>query len=209
MTQLVEGFNRVPDVGLQVLGPTETLRVAAKDLILEFSEYDLNRIVADQVEIRKYNPQRYEMEQLDAVVYVNPERKIVVGYKDISRHEFWVRGHMPFAPLMPGVIMCEAAAQLASYFTQKLDLLGAQMVGFGGMEDVRFRDAVVPGDRLVIVCQLLKVRRGAMIVCRFQGFVRENLVVQGEIKGVPIPLGSLPGIPFEPPVSPPPPGWRP
>ena len=184
--------------------------MAGKDLILEPSEYDLNQIVADIAEIRKYNPQRYEMEQLDAIVYVNPERKIVVGYKDVSRHEFWVRGHMPFAPLMPGVMMCEAAAQLASYFTQKLDLLGAKMVGFGGMEDIRFRDAVVPGDRLVLVCQLLKVRRGAMIVARFQGFVRDSMVVQGEIKGVPLPLDiPLPDNAFAPPSNPMPPGWQP
>ena len=72
---------------------------------------------------------------------------------------------------MPGVIMCEAAAQLASYYTQKFDLLGSEMVGFGGLEEVRFRDPVIPGDRLYVMTQLTKVRRGRMIVCRFQGFV--------------------------------------
>ncbi len=174
--------------------------MAVKDLILDFDKYDLDHIVADLAEIRKYNPQRYEMEQLDRIVYVDEAEKIVVGYKEISRHEFWVRGHMPFAPLMPGVIMCEAAAQLASFFTQRFDLLGAKMVGFGGMEDIRFRGAVIPGDRLVLVAQLLKVRRNAMIVCRFQGFVREELVVEGRIKGIPIPLdGPLPENAFAPP----------
>ena len=93
---------------------------------------------------------------------------------------------------MPGVIMCEAAAQLSSYFTQKYDLLGAQVVGFGGLEEVRFREAVIPGDRLVVITQLVKVRRGAMIVCRFQGFVRQTMVVEGIIKGVPLPLDLLP-----------------
>ena len=66
---------------------------------------------------------------------------------------------MPGLPLMPGVIMCEAAAQLASYYTQKYDLLGSEMVGFGGLEDVRFRDPVIPGDRLYILTKLVKVRR--------------------------------------------------
>ena len=61
---------------------------------------------------------------------------------------------MPKAPLMPGVIICEVAAQLASYFTQKYDLLGAKVVGFGGLEEVKFRGGVVPGDRLVMVVQL-------------------------------------------------------
>jgi 3-hydroxyacyl-[acyl-carrier-protein] dehydratase len=162
--------------------------VAGKDLILDFSEYDVNRVEADLQEIRRYNLQRFEMEQLTAICHVDRERNICVGYKDVTHDEFWVRGHMPKAPLMPGVIMCEAAAQLSSYFVQKYDLLGAKVVGFGGLEEVKFRDGVLPGNRLVIVVQLLKVRRGAMIVCRFQGFVNQSIVVEGVLKGIPLPL---------------------
>jgi 3-hydroxyacyl-[acyl-carrier-protein] dehydratase len=157
-------------------------------MILEFSEFDPNRVIADLDEIRRYNLQRYEMEQLTAICHVDPERKICAGVKDITLDEFWVRGHMPKAPLMPGVIICEVAAQLASYFTQKYDLLGAKVVGFGGLEEVKFRGGVLPGDRLIMVVQLLKVRRGAMIVCRFEGFVKEQMVVEGMLKGIPLPL---------------------
>ena len=162
--------------------------MAGKELILDFSEYDPNRVVADIQEIRRYNLQRYEMEQLTAICHVDKERNICAGYKDVTHDEFWVRGHMPKAPLMPGVIMCEAAAQLASYFVQKYDLLGAKVVGFGGLEEVKFRDGVLPGSRLVIVVQLLKVRRGAMIVCRFEGFVNQGMVIEGMLKGIPLPL---------------------
>lgn len=162
--------------------------MAGKDLILDFSEYDVNHVVADIEQIRRYNLQRYEMEQLTAICHVDSERKICAGYKDVTLNEFWVRGHMPKAPLMPGVIICEVAAQLASYFVQKFDLLGAKVVGFGGLEEVKFRGGVLPGDRLVMVVQLLKVRRGAMIVCRFEGFVKEAMVVQGQLKGIPLPL---------------------
>ena len=111
-----------------------------KDLILDFSEFDLKHIVADIEEIRRYNPQRHEMEQLTAIVYDDVERHICVGYKAITPNEFWIRGHMPGLPLMPGVIMCEAAAQMCSYHVLKHDLLGSTMVGFGGLEGVRFRD---------------------------------------------------------------------
>src|SRR5262249_5992538 len=128
------------------------------------------------------------MEQLTAFCHVDRDRQICVCYKDITHNDFWVRGHMPKAPLMPGVIMCEAAAQLASYFVQKYDLLGAKVVGFGGLEEVKFRGGVLPGDRLLIVVQLLKVRRGAMIVCRFEGFVNQELVVESRLKGIPLPL---------------------
>jgi 3-hydroxyacyl-[acyl-carrier-protein] dehydratase len=165
--------------------------VAAKDLILDFSQYDPNRVIADLEEIRKINPQRHEMEQLTAIVYDDPERNICVGYKDVTEDEFWVRGHMPGMPLMPGVIMCEAAAQMCSYHALKHDLLGTQMIGFGGLEEVRFREYVVPGDRLIVAAQLLRYRRGAMLVCRFQGFVRENLVVEGKIKGVALPVDAI------------------
>ena len=162
-----------------------------RDLIIELSEVDLDNVVSSIEQIRKYNPQRYEMEQLTAIVLEDTDRQICVGYKDISRDEFWIRGHMPGMPLMPGVIMCEAAAQISSYYVQKYDLLQAKMVGFGGLEDVRFREIVVPGDRLVIAIELLKARPRRMIKCRFQGFVRNEIVVDGIIKGVPIPVEAV------------------
>jgi 3-hydroxyacyl-[acyl-carrier-protein] dehydratase len=162
--------------------------VAGKGLILDFSEYDVDHVIADQDEIRRYNLQRFEMEQLTAVIYADAARGICAGYKDLTHDEFWVRGHMPNVPLMPGVMMCEAAAQLSSYFAQKFDLLGCKVVGLGGLEEVRFRGTVVPGDRLVVVVERLKVRRSAMILCRFQGFVREALVVEGKIMGISLPI---------------------
>jgi 3-hydroxyacyl-[acyl-carrier-protein] dehydratase len=137
------------------------------------------------------------MEQLTAIVHEDLEKKICVGYKDIRRDEFWVNGHMPNMPLMPGVIMLEAAAQISAYFAQKNDYLGAKMIGFGGLEDVRFRDPVIPGDRLVLISQMVKSRRGRMIVCRFQGVVGESIVVEGVLKGIPLPMDLLPKPPAE------------
>jgi 3-hydroxyacyl-[acyl-carrier-protein] dehydratase len=167
--------------------------VPIKNLIIDFAEYDLDHVIADITEIRKCNPQRHEMEQLTAIVFDDVERGICVGYKDVSADEFWVRGHMPGMPLMPGVIMCEAAAQLCGYHVQRHRLMGAAMLGFGGLGDVRFRDTVVPGDRLVIAAQKLQLRPGAMVRSRFQCFVRQNLVCEGEIKGIPIPIEALTG----------------
>lgn len=165
----------------------------AKDLILDPAQYDLDVVAADIGEIRKYNPQRFEMEQLTAVVLDDVERGICVGFKDTSEADFWVRGHMPGLPLMPGVIMCEAAAQLCSFHVQKHNLLGAEMVGFGGLDNVRFRGTVQPGDRLVIVSERMQVRPGQMVRCRFQCFVRESMVCEGEMRGIPIPIGALTG----------------
>lgn len=165
--------------------------MAPRDYIIHPSAYDLNRVIADIHEIRRWNQQRFEMEQLTAIVHEDQERGLCVGYKDVTHDEFWVRGHFPQAPLMPGVLMCEAAAQLSSYYTQRYNLLDAQVIGFGGMEEVRFREPVVPGDRLVIAVERVRVRPKAMIVCRFQGIVRESIVVDGVIKGVPLPADYL------------------
>ena len=165
--------------------------MASKDPLIPFSKYDVDVVIADIDKIRTYNPQRHEIEQLTAVVFEDLESKSIVGYVETSMDDFWVRGHMPGLPLMPGVLMCEAAAQLASYFVQKYDMMGCEMMGFGGMDDVRFRGAVRPGDRLVIQCQQKKVRRGAVIVCQFMGFVNENRVVEGVIRGIPLPAEEL------------------
>jgi 3-hydroxyacyl-[acyl-carrier-protein] dehydratase len=166
--------------------------VAPRDYIIHPSDYDLGRVIADIHEIRRWNMQRFEMEQLTAIVHEDQARGLCVGYKDVTQDEFWVRGHFPAVPLMPGVLMCEAAAQLSSYYTQRYNLLDAKVIGFGGLEDVRFREPVVPGDRLVIAVERIRVRPRAMIVCRFQGLVRDNIVVDGIIKGVPLPVDALP-----------------
>ena len=177
--------------------------MTGKTFLADLSQFDFNVVVADLDEIRKYNPQRHEMEQLTAVVYENLERNLCIGYKDVTHSEFWVRGHMPNLPLMPGVVMLEAAAQLCSYYVQKHNMMQTKMVGFGGLDDVRFRDPVVPGDRLILICQLLRVRPRRLIVSRFQGIVRNNIAVEGEIKGIPIPVEALGGQPDQgPPAGP-------
>lgn len=166
--------------------------MTGKPRIFDLSTLDLNRVVADQDEIRQQNPQRFEMEQLNAVIYEDMQTHTCVGYKDVTHQEFWVRGHMPGMPLMPGVVMLEACAQLCSYYAHKYRLLGEGLViGFGGLEEVRFRDPVLPGCRMYILSRLAKIRPGRLLVSDFEGVVGDSLVVEGRLKGIPIPTDML------------------
>lgn len=155
------------------------------EVILDVAQIDLTRVLADQEAIRRVNPQRYEMEQLTAIVHVDAAQHLVVGYKDVRHGEFWVRGHMPDFPLLPGVLMCEAAAQLCSYYVSTAGLMQGDFVGFGGMENVRFRSIVRAGDRLVLVGKAQKIHR-RQTVFAVQGFVGATMVFHADILGVPL-----------------------
>ena len=149
------------------------------------SQLDFRRPLAGRAEIERVNPQRYEMEQLTAIVHVEPDRNLIVGYKDVTADEFWVRGHMPGYPLMPGVLMCEAAAQLCSYYIMTYGTKQGDFLGFGGMDNVRFRGTVKPGDRLVLVSKATKLHRRQTIF-NVQGFVGSTMVFHADIIGVPM-----------------------
>jgi len=159
------------------------------ELIFDPSQLDFSRVVADLEQIRKANPQRFEMEQLTAVVYEDPSRHLLVGYKDVRPDEFWVRGHMPGYPLLPGVLMCEAAAQLCSYYVCAHKLVQAEFIGFAGLENVRFRATVRPGDRLVLVGKVIKLHR-RQVICTCQAFVGSTMVFHGDVHGVPMSRGD-------------------
>ena len=137
-------------------------------------------------DIRRVNPQRHEMEQLTAIVHIDPENHGIVGYKDVTDKEFWVTGHMPGFPLMPGVIICECVAQLASYYAKKFDILEGDFLGFGGIDNVRFRGPVFPCSRLILMARIVKIRPKRRVEFEIQGFVEDRMVFSGEMIGVPI-----------------------
>ena len=149
---------------------------------------DLSRVVAGRAAIRKVNRQRGALEQLDAVVLVRPEDFLIVGYKDVRADEFWVPGHFPGQPIFPGVLMCEAGAQLGSYYavTQHIIDAAEEMLVFGGLENVRFRGVVRPGDRLVLACKAMRMKKRQSIF-GIQAFVGSTMVFHGDVIGVPLP----------------------
>jgi 3-hydroxyacyl-[acyl-carrier-protein] dehydratase len=154
-------------------------------LILDPRELDLSRVLADVNQIQAVNPHRFEMLQLSAIVLLDPARRLIAGYKDISPDEFWVRGHMPGYPLMPGVIMCEAAAQLTSYYYMTQSGATNEFIALAGLDKVRCRGRVKPGDRFVMVGYVSRLSRRSS-VCAVQGFIDNDMVFECEILGIPV-----------------------
>lgn len=151
--------------------------------LIDPTTLDTSRVMFDLEAIRSVNPQRHEMEQLTAIIDIDYDNHLIVGYKDVRRDEFWVRGHMPDYPLMPGVIICEAAAQLSSFYCHLIRIADEGFLGFGGMEEVRFRGQVRPDDRLIIASRAERLNR-RQSVFETQGFVGPNMVFHGKVIGI-------------------------
>lgn len=149
--------------------------------------FDLTKIHADLEAIRAINPHRYEFEMLTAVVHVDTAKHLVAGYKDLTEKDFWTKAHMPGFPLMPGVLMLEAAAQLMGYYTVSEGFVKDVLMGLGGIDGAKFKRMVRPGDRLVIIGRGIKVDRR---LTRFflQGFVGSEFVFEATVTGVPLKL---------------------
>jgi 3-hydroxyacyl-[acyl-carrier-protein] dehydratase len=150
---------------------------------LDPAQIDFTHVLVDQEGIRKINPQRFEMEHLNGIVYIDSVNHLVAGYKDVRPDEFWVRGHMPGYPLLPGVLLCEAAAQLCGYYTFTRGLLEGDFIGFGGLENVRFRAPVRVGDRLLLIGKGVKLNRRQTIF-NVQGFVGTTMAFHADVIGV-------------------------
>jgi len=145
---------------------------------------DFTRLELTPEQIREWNPHRFEMEQLSGVVLMDFERRLVAGFRDVRGDEFWVRGHVPGRPLFPGILMLEAGAQLCSlYYTIAHKDEPRRFFGFGGIDGVKFRGTVVPGDRLVLIARNneLRTRRAVFEV---QGFVADRMVFEAKITGL-------------------------
>lgn len=150
--------------------------------ILDPTQLDFSRLVADVVEIERANPQRHEFRLLDGVVLFDRDRVLAVGFHDVREDAFWVRGHIPGRPLLPGVLMIEAAAQLASFVHHRL-FTDRGFIGFTGVDGAKFRGVVQPPCRFVIVGRGVQMKPRRM-VCEVQGFVGATMVFEAKITGM-------------------------
>ncbi len=113
-------------------------------------------------EIEALIPHRWPMLMVDRIVEYDADAKRIVGIKGISAAEWWAQGHFPGLPVMPGVLQVEALAQTMAVYVAKQPGFGDRIGLFAGIDDVRFKRIVAPGDtlRLEVTMEKLGSRFG-------------------------------------------------
>lgn len=110
-------------------------------------------------EIKEILPHRYPMLLIDRVLEMDIEEKMYVkGYKNVSANEEFFQGHYPEEPIMPGVLQIEALAQAGAVAILSMERFKGKTPLFAGTNKVRFKNKVVPGDRLDLYCEIIKIK---------------------------------------------------
>ena len=117
--------------------------------------------VLDINEIKKILPHRYPMLLVDRILEVEPMKR-AVGIKNITANEMQFLGHFPNEPIMPGVLLIEAMAQVGGVAMLYPEENRGKIAVFAKIDNVRFRKQVVPGDQVVTTAEVTKIMRGSM-----------------------------------------------
>ena len=125
-------------------------------------------------------PHRFPFALIDRVIEHVPGKK-AVALKNVTINEPQFQGHFPERPLMPGVLIVESMAQVGGIIVTQMPDLPKGLFVFAGINNVKFRRPVVPGDQLVITCELLSIKRKRFGKVKGEAHVDGKLVCSGEL----------------------------
>lgn len=126
--------------------------------------------VLDINEIKKILPHRYPMLLVDRILEIEPMKR-AVGIKNITANEMQFLGHFPNEPIMPGVLLIEAMAQVGGVAMLYPEENRGKIAVFAKIDNVRFRKQVVPGDQVVTTAEVTKIMRANMGIIHCEGRV--------------------------------------
>ena len=137
-------------------------------------------VCLDSTEIQAILPHRYPFLLVDRIEELEIGKR-VIGIKNVTVNEPFFQGHFPGRPIMPGVLIIEAMAQVGGVLAFKsANQSGAKLVYFMGIDKAKFRRPVVPGDRLRFVVDVLRARHPYWKM-RGEAYVEDSLVCEAEL----------------------------
>lgn len=131
-------------------------------------------------EIQKLLPHRYPFALVDKIIDYTPGKR-AVGIKNVTINEPHFQGHFPGRPIMPGVLIVEAMAQVGGVVMTQVPQLEGGLFLFAGIDKVRFRRQVVPGDQLLMTVELLWIKQRRFGKMQARAEVDGQLVAEGEL----------------------------
>lgn len=134
-------------------------------------------MVLDINEIKKILPHRYPMLLVDRILEIEPMKR-AVGIKNITANEVQFLGHFPNEPIMPGVMLIEAMAQVGGVAMLYPEENRGKIAVFAKIDNVRFRRQVVPGDQVVTTAEVTKIMRGNMGIIHCEGKVEGKVACE-------------------------------
>ena len=136
-------------------------------------------MILNHEDILEILPHRYPMLLVDRIVELEPMKR-AVGIKNATFNELFFQGHFPGEPVLPGVYICEALAQAGSIPLLQMEGFQGKTAYLGGLNKVKFRQKVVPGDVLRLQVDIVKLRKNAGIGYG-QAFVGDKKVAEAEM----------------------------
>jgi 3-hydroxyacyl-[acyl-carrier-protein] dehydratase len=137
-------------------------------------------VILTTEQIQGLLPHRYPFALVDRVIEHEPGKR-AVAIKNVTFNEPQFQGHFPGRPLMPGVLIVEAMAQVGGLIVTQMPDLPKGLFVFAGIDGVRFRRPVVPGDQLLISCELLSLKRQRFGKVKAEARVDGQLACSGEL----------------------------